>query len=144
MSKLPDKYKPSYPADIFKCMAAGQTDTEVFAKWGISKATFYRWLKEIPDLKEAKEMGEVQYEAFLDQKGRAGMLKTEDIDPVFWKELCKYKLGRSEKQLAQNTQINIENMNVLNQQTNDELLEYIKSQMDQNPELKNIIDVTPE
>lgn len=144
MSKLPDKYKPNYPAEIFKCMAAGQTDTEVFAKWEISKATFYRWLKEIPELKEAKEIGEAQFEAFLDQKGRAGMMKTEDIDYQFWKDLNKYKRGWSEKTLAQNTQINIENMNVLNQQTNDELLAYIKSQMDQNPELKQIIDVTPE
>ena len=40
-----------------------------------------------------------------------------------------------------NTQINIDTMNVLNEQTNEELLAYIKSQMERLPELGNIIDV---
>lgn len=140
-SELP-KDKKDLPAKMFSQMAKGRTDTQVIADWGISRATFYRWLKQYPELKEAKELGEVQYEAYLDEKGLAGMTKTEDIDFQFWREMCKYKLGRTEKQFG--TQVNIENMNVFNDQSNEELLAYIKSQMEQNPELKNIIDVTPE
>lgn len=144
--KLPEKYKSKYPADIYKKMSAGLSDTEVMAQWGISRSTFYRWMKEIPELKEAHEKGKVQFDAIHEDLGRQGMLKTADIDYQFWRDLGKYRHGWTEKPSVStsNTQINIDTMNVLNEQSNEELLMYIKSQMEQNPELQHIIDVTPE
>jgi len=137
------KYTPDHCVELYKKMAAGLSDTEVMARWGVSRSTFYRWLKEVPELKEAHERGKVAFDAIHEDLGRQGMLKQTDVDYQFWRDLGKYRHGWAEKPSAAitNTQINIDTMNVLNEQTNEELLAYIKSQMERIPELANIIDV---
>lgn len=138
----PAKYEPKQCIDLTKKMAAGLSDTEVMAQWGICRGTFYRWMKEYPELKEAHEIGKVMFDAIHEDLGRQGMLKQADIDYQFWRDLGKYRHGWSEKPSTStnNTQINIDTMNVLNEQTNEELLIYIKSQMEKNPELARIIE----
>lgn len=136
------KYEPKLCVDLTKKMAAGLSDTEVMAQWGISRGTFYRWIKEQPELKEAHDTGKVMFDAIHEDLGRQGMLKQTDIDYQFWRDLGKYRHGWSEKPSASttNTQINIDTMNILNEQTNEELLMYIKSQMERHPELLNVIE----
>ncbi len=136
------KYFKSFPLDLTKKMASGMSDTEVMAAWGISRGTFYTWLKEHTDLKEAHDMGKVMFDAIHEDLGRQGMLKLADIDYQFWRDLGKFRHGWSDKPstATTNTQINIDTMNVLNQQTNEELLCYIKSQMESHPELHRIIE----
>ena len=135
-------YTPEHCVKLYKDMAAGLSDTEVMAKWGISRSTFYRWVKEVPELKEAHERGKVAFDAIHEDLGRQGMLKQTDVDYQFWRDLGKYRHGWAEKPSAAttNTQINIDTMNVLNEQTNEELLMFIKAQMEKHPELSNIID----
>lgn len=138
-----NKYSASFhPVDLYKKMASGMSDTEVMAAWEISRGTFYRWLKESPDLKEIHERGKVAFDAIHEDLGRQGMLKQTDIDYQFWRDLGKYRHGWAEKPSAatMNTQINIDTMNILNEQTNEELLMFIKSQMEKHPELSKIIE----
>jgi hypothetical protein len=82
------------------------------------------------------------FDAIHEDLGRQGMLKQTDIDYQFWRDLGKYRHGWADKQSVStnNTQINIDTMNVLNEQTNEELLDYIKSQMERHPELIKIIE----
>lgn len=136
------KYDPKHCVEVYKKMAAGLSDTEVMAQWGISRSTFYRWIKEVPELKEAHERGKVAFDAIHEDLGRQGMLKQADVDYQFWRDLGKYRHGWAEKPSAAttNTQINIDTMNVLNEQTNEELLAFIKSQMEKHPELSHIIE----
>lgn len=136
------KYEPKHCVELTKKMAAGLSDTEVMSQWGISRSTFYRWMKEIPELKEAHEIGKVMFDAIHEDLGRQGMLKQTDIDYQFWRDLGKYRHGWADKPstATTNTQINIDTMNVLNEQTNEELLMYIKSQMEKHPELINVIE----
>lgn len=139
----PTKYESNRCVELTKKMAAGLSDTEVIAQWGISRSTFYRWIKEHPELKEAHETGKVMFDAIHEDLGRQGMLKQMDIDYQFWRDLGKFRHGWTDKSAAgttNNTQINIDNVNVLNEQTNEELLMYIKSQMEQNPELLEVIE----
>jgi hypothetical protein len=135
-------YKSTHCVELTKKMAAGLSDTEVMAQWGISRSTFYRWIKEHPELKEAHETGKVMFDAIHEDLGRQGMLKQTDIDYQFWRDLGKYRHGWADKPSAAttNTQINIDTMNVLNEQTNEELLSYIKNQMEQHPELIKVIE----
>ncbi len=137
------KYDKKYCADIYKLMSAGLSDTQAMAQWGVSRGTFYRWMKEVPDLKEAHEQGKVAFDAIHENLGVQGMMKTSDIDYQFWRDLGKYRHGWADKPSAAttNTQINIDTMNVLSEQTNEELLMYIKSQMERMPELR---DLSPE
>lgn len=135
-------YSAAHCVDLYKKMAAGLSDTQVMASWGKSRGTFYRWLKENPALKEAHETGKVMFDAIHEDIGVQGMLKQSDVDYQFWRDLGKYRNGWAEKPSAAttNTQINIDTMNVLNEQTNEELLLFIKSQMEKHPELSKIIE----
>jgi hypothetical protein len=137
-----EKYSPKYCTEITKQMAAGLTDTEVISKWEISRGTFYRWKKEHPEFKEAADIGKNMYDANMIGLGRAGMLKQIDMDYRYWKDLCKNVHGLEDPKIAatNNMQINIDTMNVLNEQTNEELLMFIKDQMEKHPELSNIIE----
>ncbi len=136
------KYVPKHCTDLTKKMASGMSDTEVMAMWGVSRGTFYKWMQKYPELKEAHEVGRVMFDAIHEDLGRQGMLKLTDIDYQFWRDLGKYRHGWSDKPstATTNTQINIDTMNVLNQQSNEELLYFIKSQMESHPELRSIIE----
>lgn len=137
-------YDQKYCAEVYKYMSAGFSETQAIASLGTSRSTFYRWKKEYPDFKEACDKGKVQFDAKHEELGVQGMMKTIDIDYQFWRDLGKYRNGWTEKANASvtthNTQINIDQMNVLNDQSNEELLLYIKSQMEKHPELQHIIE----
>lgn len=134
-------FNPKYCAEVTKIMAAGKTETEAMSELGKSRSTFYRWKKEHPEFKEAIDLGKTFYDANIINLGRHGMLKTMDLDFRYWKELSKnvHEL-KDPSSATHNTQINIDQMNVLNEQSNDELLAYIKSQMEKHPELQHIIE----
>ena len=134
-------YDSKYCAEATKIMSAGLTETECIAQLGKSRSTFYRWKKEFPEFKEALDRGKVLYDSNMIALGRQGMLKTMDLDYRYWKDLSKNVHELKDPQTStHNTQINIDQMNVLNEQTNEELLMYIKSQMEKHPELSHIIE----
>lgn len=137
---VPTKYKKKFCAEVFKFMSAGLSETQTIAQLGVSRASFYRWKKEYPEFKEACDMGQVKFDAQYEELGVQAMKKEKDIDYQFWRDLMKYRHGWTEKTApagtTNNTQINI---NVLNDQSNEELLAYIKTQMDSHPELKTIM-----
>jgi Spy/CpxP family protein refolding chaperone len=139
----PADYRPEYCAQVYKFMAAGMSKTQAMAQLGISKKTFYKWKKDFPEFEEAIDRGEVQFDAHHEELGVDGMMKTRDIEYQFWKDLGKYRNGWSEKPSSvatTNTQINIEQMNVLNDMSNEELLALIKNQVAIHPELQHIIE----
>lgn len=136
-------YKPDYCAQIYKLMCAGLSETQAIAAIGTSRSTFYRWKKEHPDFKEACDAGKVQFDAKHEELGVQGMMKTMDIDYQFWRDLGKYRNGWTDKTapgITNNTQINIDQVNVLNDMSNEEVLAYIRSQMEKHPELQHIIE----
>jgi hypothetical protein len=136
-------YDPKYCVEVYKYMSGGMSETQAIAALGHSRSTFYRWKKEYPEFKEALDKGKVQFDARHEELGVQGMMKTMDIDYQFWRDLGKYRNGWTEKTgpgITNNTQINIDQMNVLNDLSNQELLMLIKSQIEQNPELQHIIE----
>lgn len=136
-------YDPKYCAEVYKIMAGGCSETKAIALLGTSRSTFYRWKKEHPDFAEACDRGKVQFDAHVEDLGVHGMMKTMDIDYQFYRDLAKYRNGWTDKPaqgITNNTQINIDQMNVLNNQSNEELVMFIKSQIEQHPELQQIIE----
>jgi len=137
------EYKPEYCAEVYKIMAGGSSETKAIALLGTARSTFYRWKKEHPEFAEACDKGKVVFDAHHEDLGVQGMMKTMDIDYQFWRDLGKYRNGWTDKTatgITNNTQINIDQMNVLNDQSNEELLAFIRSQLEQNPELQYIIE----
>lgn len=139
------KYSPNLCVDLTKEMAAGKSDTEVMAKWGVSRGTFYKWKREFPEFQDAHDIGKVMFDSIHEGLGVQAMHKAIDLDYNYWKDLGKFRHGWTDKTSAGTTNtINIDTMNVLNNQTNEELLCFIKSQLEANPELARIIEHEPE
>lgn len=65
----PSLYDPDYhPKDLVKKMSKGKLNNFVFASWGISKKTFYSWIKEHPELAEAYEIGQTACDSWWDER----------------------------------------------------------------------------
>ena len=131
MARL-SEYKPEYADILLECMSSGMLDCEIFAKLGIGKTTFYRYLKEYPDFKEAYEIGLPRCEAIWARKGIDRFDEGNDKGFKYYVLVMNTKFGYRENQSPQgvtnNTQINIQgNMTVLQDKSNKELLESIES-----------------
>lgn len=135
------EYNDKLPALLTKLMAAGFSDVQVRAEWGISKDTFYRWLRTHEPMKEAHAIGKDMFDSVHEQLGVEGMLKTRDIEYQFWRDLGKFRHGWADKNPQQgNTQINIDNVNILQQQSNEELITFINTNIEA---LSEFTDIEP-
>lgn len=135
------EYHPKRCLEITKEMASGKSDTEVIAQWGIARSTFYKWKKDHPEFAEAHDIGKTMFEAIHVDLGTRAMKKEIELDYQYWRDLGKYCHGWADKPVStNNTQINIEQMNVLNEQSNEELLMYIKDNLTKHPELGRILE----
>lgn len=136
----PSEYYPERCVELLALMKNGAKDSEIYAKWGISKVTFYEWLRTHEDLKKSHEIGLELCEAKWEELGKQGMLKESDIDFKFWIAFMNRKFGwhrdSSTTGTQNNTQINIGNINVLEGHSKDELIEYIQNQLKNIPEIE--------
>lgn len=137
------KYSPERCRQITTMMAAGMSQVEARAAMEVSKTTFHRWRKEYPEFQEAYELGKDLAEQNHISLGKSAMMGDIKVDFKFWKELGKYCHGWTDKSgggATNNTQINIDQMNVLQDKSNEELIDYIKSVTKEYPELGQIIE----
>lgn len=112
----PAEYHSGLPSDLIRMMALGYTNVWVCNEWNISETTFYRWLQEYEDLKEAFEIGLPKCQVWWEQFGKDmmnGEKSSDGFKPwiAFMNKKFKYN-GSSESNTQGNT-INIGNMNVL-------------------------------
>lgn len=135
----PTVYREEMPNEMLDMMSNGAKDSWIYARWNISKETFYTWLKEKPELKEAHEKGLALCEVWWEQKGMELMSNQDNKAFNYWIAFMNRKFGWNKNSDSQ-TNINIQNMNVLNTQTRDERLEFIKNKLQE----LDIIDVTPQ
>ena len=150
-SVLEQEYSPSHPELLLQLMSEGKLDCEIYAALGIKKDTFYRWRREQEDFLSAFELGLPRCEAWWVAKMRQCFLDGDDKGFKYCIAIMnnKFSWGKDEtaRSLTQNT-INIQgNMQVINQKSQQELIEMLQSDISY-LELNNvikpkIIDVTP-
>jgi hypothetical protein len=135
----PSVYQDSYPEELIKRMALGQFDYEIYADWDICKDTFYRWLREKPDLKEAYDVGLAKCLKWWSTEGKNRFGERDDRGFKYWISIMnnKFGWGKDDARVANNTQINIQNVNLLQQKNDAELIDFIKSKLEQT----NIIEI---
>jgi len=154
------KYKDTYPEELKKMMADGKLNCHIFAAWGIHKDTFYQWMYDHSELKEAYEVGKPQCESWWIDWGMKGMKgEVKGFNFQTWVAFMNNKFGwvpgNKQPDSQTNNTIHIGNLNVLQNQNNTQLLESIKLLADKHKdklelELINlipkeqIIDVNPE
>jgi hypothetical protein len=131
----PSVYKQEYPEQLIKLMSEGKLDIQVYALWDISKDTFYRWLNEYPELREAHNIGMVKCEAVYIDLAQQAMAKGDDKGFKYYISLMNNKFGWEKGAKGQETTINIGNMNVLNQMSRPDLLQHVNLLLEKNSEL---------
>lgn len=139
----PSVYQDTYPDELVDLMSQGWLDVQVYAKWGICKDTFYAWLREKPELKEAYNRGFAKCEAHYINKAQSGMVDREDGGFKYFISLMNNKFGwekGSKGDSNTTTNINIGNMNVLQQKSREDLLTYVNNMLVKH---KDIIDIEP-
>lgn len=111
----PSKFKKEHIGEILDLMQQGYTNTRICATLNIPGATFYRWINENEDMKEAYEIGKEKREAWWEEVGMAGMMgKIPRFNATVYDKLTKQKLNwKDDDDKVKGTQINIENMQVL-------------------------------
>lgn len=124
------KYKKEYTDEIIDKMAQGLFDEEICADWSISRNCFYQWLKKYPDFKEAYEVGFNKCFLWWMGAGRAKFAAERDGGFKYWQNVMTNKFHWNGKAyLNGDTQININNMNVLQTKSPEEYLEQIKDNL---------------
>lgn len=136
----PSNYnKDFHPQSLITIMATGALDCEIFAEWDISKATFYRWLNDHEELKEAHEMGLQKCEAWWTKRMRESFLDKDDKGFKYCIAIMNNKFGwekgSKQQDAGSTTNINIGNMNLLQDKSRDGLLQYINERLTKNGDL---------
>ena len=124
----PSKFRPSMVRELGELMEQGRSNVQICAEWNISENTFYRWLKDNKELKEAFDVALPKCQAYWETMGEAGMLgKIQRFNPTLYLAFMNNKFNgwAREKKEEPKTQINIESMQVLQnlQQLDDTELE---------------------
>lgn len=138
----PSLYKPEYADQVINYLELGKTMAEAAKMLRISRDTMYEWARQHPEFNEAMKTGREWSEATnleLMRLGAVGQIKGYHHEAH--KTIMRNAFGwdKQEGTIAAPMQINIGSMNILNEKSTQDLLEYI-NEMKGN--LKDIIDVT--
>lgn len=124
------KYKKEYAEQIVDLMGQGLFDEEICGMWDITRQCFYGWLKDHPELKEGYDRGFNKAFMFWMGEGRKKFLEGTDGGAKYWNLIMTNKFHWNGKShLAGDTQININNMNIIPQKTSQEYIEQIKDNL---------------
>lgn len=144
MSRIPDfkkvpwkVYNPEYCDDLIKYMSKGLSNIQIAAKLGISEVTFYKWKDAHPDFAEAYDLGDPKrFDYLMEQADKAFLEEKNDKGYKHWKNKMSfiYKNYVPEAKMPTST-INIGNMNVLQQKSEQELLEIFSNKLNKNKDI---------
>lgn len=122
------KWRPENPKKLIEYMSQGLLDCQIYGKFGISKETFYEWIRTRPEFKAAHDEGLPLCEAWWLTFGRDRMIEGKDGGNKYWKQITGAKFGYGQTNDIK-TQININTMNVLNNKSDDEILKFINEKI---------------
>lgn len=125
------RYKDAYAEQLIELMGSGMLDCEIYWKWRISKNTFYRWIREHDDFREAFEIGSAGCETYWAEWGKKGMRgEIKGFSFNAWIAFMNNKFKWAKNALTDPSQITnnimIGNIQVNNQLPRQDLIEKIK------------------
>lgn len=133
------EYDPNYhPKRLLELMEQGKLNIHIIASFKITEKTFYQWLKEHPEFKEAYDIGLPMVHSAWLQKGEEYMESDRDKPFRYWCKVMDVKFnyakeaGTAGGTTNKTTNVYIDNMNVLQSKNKDELLELITKKLSHN------------
>ena len=79
-----NKYKKEYADKLPDMFRQGESIAEIAASFNICRATFYNWVDNHIEFKEAYALGKIYSEAWWEKAGRGGAVGKIDINPSVW------------------------------------------------------------
>lgn len=135
------EYNKNMLTDMYDMMKEGRFDCQIYAKWNVRKETFYSWKREHSEFKEAHDRGLGACEAWWMEEQRKHYLAGDESGFKYCAMIMNNKFGWHAKDgRNSDTQININNLNVLPSQSKQELLAYIKDELTLNNDIIELND----
>lgn len=133
-----------HPQNLIELMAQGYFNAQVYAKWGISRDTFYRWRREHEELETAYQEGLAQHEAYMLQTYLIPMAQgindgKHSFNAVKYLMDEKYNYSKANA-TGNTTNISIGNMAISQSSTSEELIAKLNENF-KFLEHKNVINV---
>lgn len=127
----PPHYKETYPEELFLLMQKGKKGAQLHSHFNISKKTFYNWITKHPDFKEAYEKGWESCETYWERIGEQMIEEKDERGHKIWLAFMNrhFGWGKNLNESQSGTHININNLTVFQQQSKEELIEYIQKQL---------------
>lgn len=127
----PLKYRDTFPEELLTLMSEGKLNPQIYAHFGIHKDTFYQWMYDYPEFKDAYHTGKPKCESYWIEWGMKGMRgEVKGFSFQIWIAFMNNKFswvpGNKQPDSSTTNNINIGNLNVLQNQNNTQLLESIK------------------
>lgn len=141
----PSDWKDEFIPELINMMDKGMFDCDICKKFDISADTFYRWLREKPEFKEAYDKGMECCEAWWLAEMRRRFLQKDDGGFKYCISIMNNKFhkkgwGIREATRAIGQQVNIGKIVVNNMEEYQQLVEEVR----QNAKQLNVIDILPE
>lgn len=135
----PPKYNSDiHPDELITLMEQGYIDVQVYAKWGITKETFYQWKRTHPEFAEAHAIGLPKCEAVYIRKAQERLDAGDDAGFKYFISIVNNKFGWGKEEGSKGNTYNINNLQVIN--SKEEYLRLVESVREQTQEL-NLIEL---
>lgn len=100
----PTKYRPEMCNQIVSLMEQGYSKEATAGHFGVSTETFYRWLDEIPEFRDAEKLGTSKSRLFWERKGMQGTFgELEKFNAPSWIFNMKNRFGWRDLQQVEHT-----------------------------------------
>ena len=122
-----------HPADLVARMSQGETNVEVWAAWDIHETTFYTWLEQHCELKDAYEHGQTKWRAAWMAKGAEFMNGKAGARDAFkyWDRILSIKGGAEYKHDKSGVNIQLNQTNISYEGKSEaELTELLQSKLE--------------
>lgn len=128
------EFNLSHAQALLELLSRGVLNTGCMAELGLKKDTFYRWIREHEDFKDAYEIGRPRCETYWSNQLQQMTLERDDKGAKACIMILNNNFGWGKDDLARGnvTQNNINihgNMNVIDQKSQTELLEMFKGNL---------------
>ncbi len=114
----PSTYDESMIKTMLDAKDQGASDTQVMKMLGVCRDTFYRWLRENPEFKEAHNYAKIAEEVHWDRVGEFGIMNPKAVNGPLYVAYMKKRFKSWQESAApvsaQQNSINIHSMTVNN------------------------------
>ena len=141
----PKKYTIEHAEKFIESMKNGLTKVEAAVELGIARSTMYEWAKEHKEFAKAFQFGQdcaLAYNIKLMRMGALGQIPKYNVTAhnSIMNNMFREDWNRNPEMNQGNKTININNMNVLQDKSIDELVTYIEN-ISETPVIKDVVDL---